>query len=369
MAELKKLLRALARKSMREEVGKRSGWFKTAAQISGAAWVSTIVAFLATVVAARGLGPTDFGEVVLAVAVTGAIATFLDISLEEAVVHHGAKAVEAKDIGGLRAIVRNSIKVDLGAGLVVSGLMIAFAGPLADLASKGHLPSILIQIGALQALVTTLDATTGASLLVAGRPALRGWAMATQATLRLVGVLIALQLGGEEAVMIAYLVAALVASAIQATITWRVAWRPWAAQSSLGTSPVPVRKLFRFGMHTSFATSVSALHQYLFPVILGRLASIEAVGIFKIAMLPVTLADTVSGPIRIVVLPQQARLAAQNRWNQLRRAMSIYTGVGLAISAVGFVVGWFLLPTLIPAIYSSAFGGAVEPARILMVAA
>ena len=193
--------------------------------------------------------------------------------------------------------------------------------------------------------------------------------MASQGLTRLVGVVIAVQFGGAEAVMIAWIFAAAIASVLQGSLAWHFALKPWARLAPVGVSPISTRRLLRFGMHTSFSTSVSALHQTLFQVLLGRLGGVEAVGIFKIALLPVTIADTLSSPIRMIVLPQQARLAAQDRYRELRRAMTMYTIFGLAASAVGCVVGWFALPYLIPFVYGDSFDSAVTPARILMIAA
>ena len=64
-------------------------WWKRAGRTAIAVYVSTVLAFVGTAVVARGLGPQAFGEVVLAVAVATLIATLLDFTLEEAVVHHG----------------------------------------------------------------------------------------------------------------------------------------------------------------------------------------------------------------------------------------------------------------------------------------
>src|SRR3989442_3198902 len=345
-------------------------WLKAAGQLSLAAWASTVVAFLATIVAARALGPAGYGTVVLATAITAGIATFLDLSLEEAVVHHGAKAILAGDYGGLRSLLRTSLKLDIAVGVIVAALLAVFAAPLAHAVSKDALAPVLIQLGAIQTLISTIDTTTGASLLVVGRPQLRAFTLRASAVFRLAGTVVAVQLGGPEAVMIAYVLAALVGSAVQCVLAWRVAWRHWRRRSpQLGASPASARRLFSFGMHTSVSTSLASMQEYMFPVVLGALSGEAAVGIFRIALFPVTVADTVGGPLRLLVLPQQARMAAQARYRDLLRAMKAYTGVGLALGVPGCVAGWFALPWLIPHLYSGEFEGAVTPARILLIAA
>src|SRR6185436_14032691 len=93
------------------------------------------------------------------------------------------------------------------------------------------------------------------------------------------------------------------------------------------------------------------------------------VGLFAIAMLPVVLADLASAPLRVMTFPEQAMLAARGRLDVLRTAIVAYTRVALAIGAVAAIAGWFVLPRLVATLYTSGFGGAVDPARILLVAA
>ena len=88
-----------------------------------------MLAFLATVVVARALGPTDFGTVVLAVAVATLLGTLLDLRLAEAVVHHGYRALAQGDTAGLLGIIRASLLLDIGIGILVSGSVVLLAAP------------------------------------------------------------------------------------------------------------------------------------------------------------------------------------------------------------------------------------------------
>ncbi len=87
------------------------------------------------------------------------------------------------------------------------------------------------------------------------------------------------------------------------------------------------------------------------------------------ALLPVTVVLTALIPVRLMLLPEQAKLAAQHDVAALRRTVRGFTRIGFAVAVPGAVIGWFLLPVLIPALFSSKFDAAVEPARILLVAA
>jgi hypothetical protein len=87
-------------------------WWGRAGRTTIAVYVATVLAFLATVVVARALGPTDFGTVVLGVAVATLLGTLLDLTLEEAVVHHGYRALAQGDTAGLLGIIRASLLLD-----------------------------------------------------------------------------------------------------------------------------------------------------------------------------------------------------------------------------------------------------------------
>jgi O-antigen/teichoic acid export membrane protein len=343
-------------------------WWRRVAHTSVVVWGATALAFVGTVVAARALGPTGYGSVVLAVGVAALLATFLDLTLEEAVVHHGSRALAVGDLGGLRVLLRRSMALDVVVGVLVSGTVVALASPLADLASGGRLDPALVRLAALSTLALTANPTTSAVLLVANRPHLRAWAMVATNLFRLVGILAAVQIGGPQAVIVSYALANAAGSLVQGILAWRVAWRGWAAAPA-SSPPVSNAGLLRFGLHTSVATSLGAVEGSLIPVMLGNLAGPAAVGVFRVAMLPIALADTATGPLRLLLFPAQSKLAAEGRLVQLRRAMTTYTLWGLGIGLGGAAVGLVVLPWLIPLIYSSEFDSAVLPAQILLIAA
>jgi O-antigen/teichoic acid export membrane protein len=348
---------------------KTRAWWSRAWRTMIAVYLATALAFLSTVVVARALGPTDFGTVVLAVAVATLLATFLDLTLEEAVVHHGYRALAEGDTEGLLGLIRASLLLDIAIGIVVSGSVVLLAAPLADVASAGRLDPELVRLAALVTLASTADSTMSAVLLVGGRPDLRGWLMAATSVARLAALLVAIEIGTVEAVIVSYAIGNAVGAIAQALVAWRVVWRPWAAEAGSRELRVPVGKLVRFGFYTSVSTSLAAAHGSLIPVVLGRVAGPTAVGIFRVAMFPVFLVNSASGPVRLVLFPEQARLVAEGDIAQVRYAIRSHTLAALALSIPFAVAAWFVLPWLLPFIFSEQFEEAVEPARILLVAA
>jgi O-antigen/teichoic acid export membrane protein len=344
-------------------------WWKRAGWTAIAVYLSTGLAFVGTVVAARGLGPREFGLVVLAVAVATLFRSLLNLSLEEAVVHHGHRALAKADAAGIVGLVRASLKLDVAIGIVASGMIVLLAVPLADLASAGRLDPDLVRLAALVTIWSIADSTTSAVLQVAGRPDLRGWVMAGTNLTRLVGVLIAVQIGTAEAVILAYAAGNAVGAVVNGVLAWGLVRRRWWTGTDSPVRRVPISELVRFGFHTSITGSVAAASGALIPVLLGRLAGPTAVGVFRVSMFPVFIADNASGPIRLVLYPEQARLSAAGDHAQLRQAIRNHTLAALAVSLPVAVVGWFALPWLLPLLFSDAFDEAVLPARIMLIAA
>lgn len=344
-------------------------WWNRAGRTAIAVYLATLLAFVGTLVVARALGPHEFGTVVLAVAIATLVATLLDLSLGEALVHHGYRALAQRDAAAVLGLIRASLVLDVGIGIVVAGGVFLLATPLADLGSAGRLDPGLVQLAAFVPLASTADATIGGVLQLVRRPDLFAWVTAGTNLARLGGVLVAVQVGTPEAVIVAYAVANAIGSLAGALLAWRLARRHLSAGTIPPALRVPVRELVRFGAHTSLTGSVTAANGALIPVLLGRLSGPATVGIFRVAMFPVFLAGSASSPIRLVLYPEQARLAAAGDLRQIRHAIRTHTLAALALSLPLAVAAWFALPWLLPLIYSEQFSEAVEPARILLVAA
>ena len=128
-------------------------------------------------------------------------------------------------------------------------------------------------------------------------------------------------------------------------------------------------ELVRFGFHSSLTTSVQSISGTLVPVILGRAAGTAAVGVYRVARLPIIAANAVQTPMRMAMFPEQSRLVAQGRMAEVRRSTKGYTLIAFGVGIVGAAVAYVIMPWLIPFLYSSSFESAVTPARIMLVAA
>lgn len=352
-------------------------WWIRAGQASAGVYVATALSLVATLVAARTLGPSGFGALELGVIAVGGVATLLDFSLEEAVIYHGSRALAAGDVAGLRTLVRMSLGIDVAIGVGVLVLLTALAPWFGDAVSRGELPAGLIRLAALEAFVATVNGTTGALLVVSGRPQLRAWSAAIASGARVAGVLVAAAIGaGPIGVLLGLVAGSALGSAAQLSWAWRTGRRTWGeanggsrADTPGNSSRVTARRLLWFGLNSSATTTLIALRVAVVSVLIGRTLGPAAVGIFVVAMFPITVVEVASSPLRLVMIPEQAMLAARGRPDVVWDGLLAYLKASLVVGVPGVVVGWFVLPEVLPLLYGSGFDAATDPARILLVAA
>ena len=343
-------------------------WWVMAGRASAGVYVATGLSFLATLVAARTLAPSGFGALELAVVAVGGVATFLDFSLEEAVVHHGARALAVGDVAGLRGLVRMSAGIDVAIGAGVAAVLFAFASSVGDLVSSGSLPPNLVRLAAVEVLVVTANGTTGAVLVVGGRAHLRAWSSAVASGARLAGVAVAASVDAGPVGVLAGLVAGSALGSVA-----QLAWSRRTGDRLWGTTPparshVPAGDIVRFGFHSSATTTLIALRVALVSVVLGRTLGPEAVAVFAVAMFPVALVDVASSPLRLLMIPEQASLAARGRRDVIWEGLVAYGRAAAIVGLIGAAVGWFALPGVLPFLYGSAYDAAIDPARALVLA-
>jgi O-antigen/teichoic acid export membrane protein len=347
-------------------------WWLRAGQTSAGLYVASALGFVSTLVAARVLGASGFGALELAVVAVTSVATLLDFSLEEAVMHHGARALARGDGAALRRLIRTSLGIDLAIGVAVLAVLTVAAPLVVDVVSDGDLAVALIRLAALEAFVVTLNGTTGALLIVCGRAHLRAWSSAVANAARLVAVLFAAAGGADPTGMLTgFVVGSAIGAAVQAFLAWNTGRSTWhdSREGDVRAHEASAARLVTFGMHSSVTTTLVAVRYAAAFVLLGRTLGPGAVGVLAVALFPVTLADVASSPLRLLMIPEQATLAARGRPDVMWNGLVAYAKGSLAIGVTAAAIGWLLLPNLVPLLYGESYDAAIRPARILLVAA
>jgi O-antigen/teichoic acid export membrane protein len=351
------------------EFWRRRSWWVATGHATAGVFGATALSFIATIVVARALDREAYGAMLLATTTVGALATFLDFSFEEAVVHFGAKAEAEGDRAGIKALLRASLRLDLAIGLAVFGLILLGASTLSEIASRGVVDPTLIRIAGIEVFVLTLNGTTGASLLLVQRPHYRAWMMALTGALRLAAVAAAVAIdAAPQAILWAYVASSAIGAAVQAMLAWSNVRRRWGDVRP-GVLPVEARRLVSFGAQSSLTTAMIALQTGLVAALLGRGAGPAEVAVFQVAAFPLTLAGIVTAPIRMTTIAEHAALAARGQGDLLWRSILAYSRTAALVGVPTAIVGWFLLSWLIPALYSERYVASVEPARVLLIAA
>ncbi len=332
-----------------------------------AAWVYAAVAFgfLASIVAARALGLEEFGVFATALAAVGFFQILLDLTVEESLTKYGFRYVATEDWGRLRRLFRQMLLFKLVGGTLATVLLVALA-PAADAIFDEEGVGAALLAAALLPLVQSPEHVGATALLLHSRYDLRGVYQAGSGALRLIAIAIGVQYGVTET-LAAIVVAQCISTAV-ACFAGLVALRrfPRAPARPLGEDVPGIRS---FLLQSSLATGVISLRTTLVPVLLGVVAGPTQVGLFRIAQTPHTGLAAVSSPARLVLLTEQTRDWEGGSHISVLDGIRKYTVGAGALMVVAVPVFFFAMPWLIEAVFGDEFAGAVDAARIVLLAA
>jgi len=108
-------------------MGSRLLWRRSATAVG--IYAAALLGFLGQLLAARALGPRDFGLLALVFASTGFFQSFLDLTVEEALIKYGFRYSTAQEWGKLRRLFGRALTFK-GAGGVLGGLGLVALAPL-----------------------------------------------------------------------------------------------------------------------------------------------------------------------------------------------------------------------------------------------
>jgi O-antigen/teichoic acid export membrane protein len=332
-----------------------------------AAWVYAAVVFgiLGTVVAARVLGLEDFGVYVTALAAVGFFQVLLDLTVEEPLTKFGFRYVVSEEWGKLRQLFVRAVQLKIAGG-VLAALALALLAPVADSIFGAEGLTVPLLLGALLPLVQAPENVGSTALLLRGRYDLRGAYQAFAMALRLIAIVLAAPYGVTETIA-AMVVAQAVATAA-VSFAGLLAFRrfPSAPARPLGDDRPEV---VSFVLQSSLGTGVISLRTTLVPLVLGIVAGPTQVGLFRIAQTPQTGLAAASSPARLVLLTDQTRAWERGRQGSVLAGVRTYTLVAAGIMVVAVPVALFAMPWLVEVVFGAEYLGAVDAARIILVAA
>jgi O-antigen/teichoic acid export membrane protein len=332
-----------------------------------AAWIYAAVAcgIAGSIVAARVFGLDDFGVFMTALVVVGFFQTLLDLTVEESLTKYGFRYVTGQDWGRLRRLFRQALLIKVVGGVLATLLVVALA-PFADeIFGADGLEQALLAASLLP-MVQSSENVGATALLLHSRYDLRSVYQAGSAALRLLAIVIAAPMGVTEALVAIVIAQAISTIVISAVGTVALRRFPSAPAMGLGED---VREIRTFVVQSSLATGVISLRTTLIPLILGVVSGTTQVGLFRIATTPQTGFAAASSPARLVLLTEQTRDWEKGARSSVLAGVRSYSKWAGAIMVVAVPVFFVAMPWLIRVVFGSEYDGAVNAARVILIAA
>ena len=332
-----------------------------------AAWVYAAVAFgfLGAIVAARVLGIDEFGVFATALAAVGFFQALLDLTVEESLTKYGFRYVASEDWGRLRRLFRQMLVFKVVGGALATAILVALA-PVADSIFDADGVGAALLAASLLPLVQAPEQIGATVLLLHSRYDLRGVYQAGSGALRLLAIVIAAP-HGVNATLLAIVAAQAISTAFAAFVGWRALRRFPQAERALLAEDVP--GIRSFVLQSSLATGVISLRTTLVPVLLGVVSGPTQVGLFRIAQSPQTGLAAASSPARLVLLTEQTRDWEGGQHISVLDGIRKYTLGAAALMILAVPVFFFAMPWLVEVVFGAEYAGAVDAARIILLAA
>lgn len=320
--------------------------------------------------AARWLGPANFGAVGLVLVTPLFLYSFLDPQSGHAVVRYLAEALERGDAGAAAAAVRVGFGADLLLAGVGAAATIAAAPWAADHVVKVEGVTSLIVVAALGT-AASAPAMTARSVL----SALSQFTSAAVLTASLALVKTFLVLGAAAVGSIRTVVYATVAGLVVecgATVVvasrrlrQRTSMRWWRARRS-DLPPGDFRAMVRFLVYTDLSSLAGSLVKQVDLLVLGYFGRPADAGVYRLARSMTTPLVSVSEPLQSVVYPELAAIRAHAGVGAARdAAMRRMRRVGLPVAAV-VLVGAAAAGPLIALLAGNEYRGAAWPTSLLL---
>ena len=327
-------------------------------------YLSIVLGFLGTIVAARVFSTEVLGEYALVLASAGFLQALLDLTIEEALIKFGFGYVARENWGRLRRMFRRVFAFK-AVGAVLGGLALLLLAALSPrLFGTGDLRTPLA-VAALLPLAQAPEGMAGVALMLHGRYDLRGGFFAFSMGLRLAAIAVGSQYGLTWT--IAAIVIAQVAASAAIGVAGLLAFRRFPE-----SEPTPLAedsgRLVRFILQSSAATGIVAMRSTLTPIVLGIVSTVTQVGYFRVAQSPQQGFNAVSAPFRLVLMTEQTRDWERGDRRRVFAGIRRYTLLATAGCLVLLPPLLVFMPQIIRLLFEAKNLGAVDAARVIVCA-
>ena len=324
---------------------------------------AAIMAFGATALMARALGPVEFGLVILMHTYVLLIRALLDFGTADAIVRFGVPAKDASDNQTLGKLIKVCRRIDMQASItaaILAFIVAPFAGPAIGMDSK-HV--ILLMVYS-TILLTPGVGSAGGLLRLNDRFDIGGRQMTIAPTIRFLGVVIAWGLAAPLEIFVAVWGVAYVAENVyllwQAKHKYRKQINQALAEDSLKSASLnDFDGLRHFIWVTYWQSNIDLLPKHFTTLLVGHLLGPAEAGLLRLSR---EIASALSRPallIRQVVFTDLTRA-----WNEGSPAFDLVAyrtailggALGMVFVALSYFFGEYLLTQLLGTQFIAAKG-------------
>ncbi len=333
---------------------------------------AAIMAFGATALMARALGPVEFGLVILMHTYVLLIRALLDFGTADAIVRFGVPAQDASDNQTLAKLIKVCCRIDKQAS-IVAALLALFVAPLAGPAI-GMDPKHVMLLMAYSTILLTPGAGSASGLLrLNDRFDIGGRQMTIAPTIRFFGVLIAWGLAAPLEIFLAVWGIAYVAENVyilwQAKHKYRKQINQSLEEDSLKSASLnDFDGLRHFIWVTYWQSNIDLLPKHFTTLLVGHLLGPAEAGLLRLAR---EIASALSRPallIRQVVFTDLTRA-----WNEGSPAFEVVAYrtaiIGGALGMVFVVLSYFFGEYLLTHLLGTEFIAAKDVLTLMLLAA
>lgn len=308
--------------------------FRNAGALIGGKAFGGLLSLAYIAIAARSLGPSEMGYLVLAHAYATVVAGLSRFQSWQAVVRFGAPMVAEGNAAGFRALLRYAVRLDLVSAAASAALALIFVGPVAAWMDWPE-PAMPLVYAYCATVPFLLAATPVGVLRLFDRFRTLGWQLALLPSVRFVGAVTLWILdGGLAGFLLVWIASAL----LDGVSLWVLAWRELRKRDlaprlrpEAGAAPSP--DWLPFMVKTTLSSAVDLARCNLPLLVVGGVLGSAASGFLQLA---INLSNLIAHPATMLyqaTFPELSRISASGALAQMRKVALRSTLTGAALAA------------------------------------
>ena len=355
MVNLERALRSVREFSLKSDLGKIvRGW----SLLSGGNMLASIMSLGAIIVAARALGPEQYGLLATVQALALFISAIFEFKTDIAVIRFGVEVLEDDREDDFLRLIKGMLVVDMVtavAALLSAWAVIALAGEIFEIGDDLAWTAGIFCL----VLLTGLKGVPAGLLRMFDRYALVPMREVLGAFLRLFFALVlAIAAPRLDLFLVTWFVAEAAANVLFFWLAFRELGRnghrnPFFARGSLRF--IRAAGVLRVLWHTTAASALRLGSERADILFVSALLGPTAVGIFNVAKSFANILVRLCDTVQYAVAPQYSRLWVRGELAALRRTNLVVGGMALALTAIILVGLFFTAPLIIRVAFGTEY--------------